>query len=65
MDTSFAILAVLAMLSVLGVLILGLYSMLKGGTFNDKHGNRLMQARVYLQALALALLALAYFASRT
>lgn len=65
MNTSFAILAVLAMLSVLGVLALGLYSMLKGGAFNDKHGNHLMQARVYLQALALALLALAYFASQS
>jgi hypothetical protein len=54
----------LAMLSVLAVLIIGLFSMIKGGEFNAKYGNRLMQARVYLQGLALALLALAYFMSQ-
>ncbi len=53
----------LAMLSVLAVLIIGLVSMIKGGEFNAKYGNKLMQARVYLQGLALALLALAYFVS--
>jgi hypothetical protein len=53
----------LAMLSVLAVLVIGLVSMIKGGEFNAKYGNRLMQARVTLQGLALALLALAYFMS--
>ena len=37
--------------------------MVKGGAFNKKHGNRLMQARVTLQGLALALFALAYLTS--
>jgi len=53
-----------AMLAVFGVLGLGIFSMIKGGEFNKKHGNRIMQARVYLQGLALALLALAYFTSQ-
>jgi len=55
----------LAMLSVLAVLVLGLISMIKGGEFNKKYGNKLMQARVGLQGLALALLALAYFSSHS
>jgi hypothetical protein len=59
MNTAF-LLAILAMLAVLGVLALGLFSMVKGGEFNKKYGNKLMQARVILQGLALALLALAW-----
>jgi hypothetical protein len=50
---------VIAMLSVLGALGMGLYAMTRGGAFNEKYGNRLMQARVALQALALALFAVA------
>ena len=52
-----------AMAAVLGVLVLGVFSMAKGGEFNKKYGNRLMQARVILQGVALALLALAYLSS--
>ncbi len=59
------IILALAMLSVLVVMGLGLFSMVKGGEFNKKYGNKLMQARVYLQGLALALLALAYFSSQS
>ncbi|MGB0719318.1 MAG: twin transmembrane helix small protein [Bdellovibrionales bacterium] len=64
MSVLFISAAVLAALSVLGVLILGLVSMVKGGDFNEKYGNRLMQARVGLQGLALLMLALAYFSSQ-
>ena len=64
MVTFFMITALLAMLSVFGVMIFGVVSMAKGGEFNKKYGNKLMQARVMLQGLALALLALAYFASK-
>ncbi len=64
MHVAFFILALLAMLSVVGVLVVGIFSMVKGGEFNKKYGNKLMQARVYLQGLALVLLALAYFASK-
>ena len=49
----------LALLITLGVLFTGLFSMAKGGSFNARHGNRLMRARVIAQALALALLAIA------
>ena len=55
----------LALFSVVAVLGLGIFSMVKGGDFNKKYGNKLMQARVYLQGVALGLLALAYFTSQT
>ena len=63
---NFAIIALgFAMLSVLAVLGLGIFAMIKGGDFNKKYGNRLMQARVTLQGLALGLLALAYYSSQS
>ncbi len=65
MNTFFLIAMLLAMLAVLGILGIGLFSMIKGGEFNKKHGNKLMQMRVTLQGLALALFALAYFTSQT
>lgn len=56
---------IIAMLCVLGVLVVGIFSMIRGGEFNKKYGNRLMQARVILQGVALGLLALAYYASQS
>ena len=52
-------LMVLAMIAVLGVLAVGLFSMANGGEFNRKYGNKLMRARVMLQGLALLLFAVA------
>lgn len=63
MNSFFAIAAAIAGISVLGALGLGLFSMVKGGEFNKKHGNKIMQARVTLQGVALLMLALAYFSS--
>lgn len=61
---SFLMICILAaMAAVLAVLVLGIYSITKGGEFNKKYGNRLMQARVVLQGVALALLALAYLSA--
>ncbi|MGH1376558.1 MAG: twin transmembrane helix small protein [Alphaproteobacteria bacterium] len=54
----------LSLLSVLGVLTLGLYAMAKGGEFNDKYANKLMRLRVALQGLAILLLALSYVLSQ-
>ena len=51
-------LLLIAMLATLGALIVGLAGFFHGGEFNRKYGNRLMRARVALQALALVLLAL-------
>ena len=47
------------MLAVLAVWLGGIVSMTKGGEFNEKYGNKLMQARVYFQGLALLFFALA------
>lgn len=64
MNTFTLIMVIFACLSVAAVLFLGLFSMVKGGEFNEKYGNKLMQARVVLQGLALTFLALAYFTSQ-
>ncbi|PPR29957.1 MAG: hypothetical protein CFH32_00727 [Alphaproteobacteria bacterium MarineAlpha9_Bin2] len=48
----------LVLLAVFIVLIVGIISMLRGGNFNKKWGNKLMRARVVLQALAVILILL-------
>lgn len=54
----FSVLIPLALLAVVAVLVIGLVSMLKGGEFNAKYGNRLMRWRVILQAAAVILIVL-------
>jgi hypothetical protein len=49
-------LLIIAMAATLGVLIIGLAGFFHGGEFNRKYGNKLMQARVALQAVAVLLL---------
>jgi hypothetical protein len=62
MATVFNIFAVLVMVAVLIVLIRGLINMMRGGS--SMTSNKLMQARVLLQALALALILLAVYFTR-
>lgn len=62
MATVFNILAVLFMVAVVVVLVRGLINMMKGGSGNTS--NKLMQARVLLQAVALALILLAVYFTR-
>jgi NADH:ubiquinone oxidoreductase subunit 6 (subunit J) len=50
------ILLLLALAGVLGVLLTGVVTMLRGG--NPRRSNKLMQARVIMQGLALLLLAI-------
>lgn len=52
------VLLVLAMVATLGVLFLGLFSMARGGEFNQRNSNKLMRARIVCQAVALAIFAL-------
>jgi hypothetical protein len=59
----FTFLLAFALLLVLGVLAVGVISMARGGEFNQKYGNKLMQARVAAQALAVLLLFLAFAVS--
>ena len=53
-----AIIIVIAMVATLGVLIVGVIGMARGGNFNRKNANKLMRARVALQALAVGLFAI-------
>ncbi|HTV67235.1 MAG TPA: twin transmembrane helix small protein [Rhizobiaceae bacterium] len=62
MSNVFNILAVVVMLGVVFVLIRGLINMMKGGSGNTS--NKLMQARVFLQFVALVLVLLAVYFSR-
>lgn len=56
MDTVFVILVGLAMAATLVALFAGILTMAKGG--NPRASNRLMQSRVLLQGLAIALFAI-------
>ena len=53
-----AIIIVIAMVATLGVLLVGVIGMARGGKFNRKNANKLMRARVALQALAVGLFAI-------
>jgi hypothetical protein len=61
MATVFNILAILVMIAVVIVLIRGLANMLRGGSGNTS--NKLMQARVILQFIALVLILLGAYAA--
>ncbi|MCB1452753.1 MAG: twin transmembrane helix small protein [Rhizobiaceae bacterium] len=61
MATLFNILAVLVMIAVVVVLLRGLINMMRGGSGNTS--NKLMQARVFLQFVALVLIMLALYLS--
>ena len=64
MATVFNILAVLVMFAVVVVLVRGLINLLRGGSGNTS--NKLMQARVILQFVALVLILIgAYLAGRS
>jgi hypothetical protein len=51
------ILVVFLGMALLGVMVAGIFLMARGGETNTKYGNRLMVARVWLQALILLTLA--------
>lgn len=59
MQTSLNILVVLAVVAVAIILGMGLYNMFKGGSGNTSQ--KLMRARVIMQAIAVALLMAALF----
>ena len=51
-------LIIIFLFAVFIVLTTGIISMLRGGDFNKKWGNKLMRARVILQAIAVLLIVL-------
>ncbi|MBN8531859.1 MAG: twin transmembrane helix small protein [Alphaproteobacteria bacterium] len=54
------VLLLLSMVAALAALGLGLFSMLKGGEFNRKYGNKLMVWRVAAQGIAVGALFLMF-----
>lgn len=56
------ILMAIAMVITLAALALGIFSMAKGGEFNEKYGNKLMQTRVICQGVAILFFILAFAA---
>lgn len=59
MSGFFFVLMIIAMLATLAILGIGMVSMIRGGEFNAKYGNKLMRARVIMQGIALACFAIA------
>ncbi len=57
------VLTILTVIAVVAALLLGLALMMRGGELNKKYGNKLMVARVTLQAVSVFLLMVLWFAS--
>jgi hypothetical protein len=62
MNSLLPTLVVVSMLTTFGIVIFGVITMLRGGEFNRRNGNKLMRARVIMQGVTL-LLIIAWFAS--
>jgi hypoxia induced protein len=58
MTTVLPYLVVAAGVIVLVILIIGIFSLFKGGEFSKRHSNRLMRYRIVMQGVALLLFAL-------
>ncbi len=56
MASTLSALVVVALAATLAVLLAGVVTMTKGGAFNRKWGNKLMRARIAMQALAVMLM---------
>lgn len=57
-------LVIFALAATLAVLLAGVVAMLRGGEFNAKYGNKLMRARIAMQALAVGLMFSLYLINR-
>ncbi len=57
-------LIVIALVVTLAVLLVGIIAMLRGGEFNARYGNKLMRARIAMQALAVGLMFSLYLIHR-
>lgn len=61
MSTDLIVLMFIAMGATVVVLFIGLFSMIRGGEFNRKYGNKLMRLRVLFQVIAIAIFAMIIF----
>jgi len=55
-------LVIVSMLTTLSILLFGVITMIRGGDFNKRNGNKLMRARVIMQGVTLALVVLMFAA---
>jgi hypothetical protein len=55
-------LVILSMLTTLSILLFGVITMIRGGEFNRRNGNKLMRARVIMQGVTLVLVVLMFAA---
>jgi len=60
MNTTIFIFALISMITTLGVCFAGIILMAVGGEKNTHYGNKLMAARVKMQAVSLVLVALSF-----
>lgn len=63
-DPLFIVVAI-AVLVVLAILMTGIGGFAKGGDFNRKHANRIMRYRIYAQAVAIVLILIFVYFSRS
>ena len=61
MDDPLFVIVILAILSVVAVLVVGIGGFALGGEFNRKYGNLMMRLRILFQAIAVALILLYVF----
>ncbi len=52
------IVLIVAMMGALGVCLVGIFALARGGDFNKRYSNKLMRARILLQLLALVVFAI-------
>ena len=64
MGQTMLVIALIACFVVLGILLFGVGSFAKGGDFNRKYANKIMQARLAAQAVAVVLILIAVAALR-
>jgi hypothetical protein len=62
MNSVLPALVIFSMLTTLGILLFGVITMIRGGDFNRRNGNKLMRARVIMQGVTLLLVVLMFAA---
>lgn len=61
MDSVFNVLIPVALAAVFITLCVGVYALMRGGEFGRSYSNKLMRLRVLLQAIAVAILLVAFW----
>lgn len=60
MNSILPALVIFSMLTTLSILLFGVITMIRGGDFNRRNGNKLMRARVIMQGVTLLLVVLMF-----